>query len=200
MTTLLVLAASYLLGGLPFGYLLTRLAGRGDIREMGSGNPGATNVLREVGTGWGTAVLLLDAAKGAGAVYLAVALGAGPWIRLGAGLAAVLGHSFSPFLRFRGGKGVATGGGVFLSLAPQAMGLTLGVFLITLLLARMVSAASLMAALALPVMVGLTEGWRGSLFGLALLVAMLVWYRHRSNIGRILRGREPRLGRGKSED
>ena len=74
MTTLLVLAASYLLGGLPFGYLLTRLAGRGDIREMGSGNPGATNVLREVGTGWGTAVLLLDAAKGAGAVYLAAVL------------------------------------------------------------------------------------------------------------------------------
>lgn len=200
MKIALVLLLAYGIGGIPFGYLLTRAAGRGDIRKLGSGNPGTTNVIREVGRGWGSAVLILDLLKGVAAVLLAASLGTQEWLPLVAGLSAIAGHSFTPFLSFRGGKGVATSGGVFLTLAPLALGLTLVVFFLVLLSVRMVSAASLSAALALPLFVALVDGWMGTLFWLALFVAALVWYRHRSNIGRIIHGNEPRFKLGRTED
>ncbi len=200
MSHALVFLASYLIGGIPFGYMAGRWVLGADIRTLGSGNLGASNVFRQVGPAWGAAVLLLDAAKGMAAVLLArtVLSGNEDWILLGAGVAAILGHSFTPYLGFRGGKGVATSAGVFLGLAPAALGLAFIVFLVTFLVGRMISLGSLMGALALPVALWFLHPERKIIVVVSLFVAALVWYRHRSNIGRILKGEEPRLGqRGK---
>jgi glycerol-3-phosphate acyltransferase PlsY len=193
LSWILVLLGAYLLGGISFSYVAGRLARGADLRRLGSGNLGATNVIRQIGWSWGLAVLALDLAKG----YVAVAaaeriLGAGPGPLL-AGLAAILGHSFTPYLGFKGGKGVATSAGVFLRLAPGATGLALAVFLAVLLSFRMVSVASLMAALSLPLAVLLLREGDELLLALTLLAALLIWIRHRSNIARILRGEEPRF-------
>jgi len=195
MTPLLALLMGYLIGGVPFGYLAGRLALGVDIRTLGSGNPGASNVFRQAGASWGVAVLLLDAGKGLLAVLLAgLLLGPGRdgWV-LGTGVAAILGHSFTPYLSLRGGKGVATSAGVFLGLAPGATSVALVVFLLAMLLGRMISLSSLGAALALPVALWFMEPENRLIFCASLFVAALVWYRHRSNIGRILKGEEPRF-------
>ena len=196
---LLAAIAAFLIGSIPFSYILARLVGGVDIRRVGSGNVGATNVARALGIGTGLAALGLDAAKGIAAVLLVRALpgiadpgSPGPAL---AGLAAILGHNFTPFLRFRGGKGVATGAGVFGVLAPWALLAAVAVFLVVVLLGRMVSLGSVLAAAALPLLVHLLGGERGTVLA-AGAVALLVIVRHRANLLRIARGTENRLGAG----
>lgn len=192
----LALAAGYLLGGIPFSYLAGRLARGVDLRTLGSGNLGATNALRELGWRWGVGVLVLDAAKGWAAVALAARLAPGPWWPLAAGLAAVLGHSFTPYLGLRGGKGVATSAGVFLALAPAATLLALAGFVVVLLAGRIVSLASLAAALILPLAVLWRQPSERGLLVFALGAAVLIWVRHRGNLARLARGEEPRFRLG----
>src|SRR5688572_14341568 len=152
-----VVALAYLLGSIPFGYLLVRLRGGGDVRETGSGGTGATNVTRRAGKGVGVLTLALDALKGAAAVLAARALlggaGGAEWWVCAAGAAAVLGHVFPVWLRFRGGKGVATGLGVFLVLAPLATACALVAFVAVVRLWRYVSLGSMTAAAVLPLAV-----------------------------------------------
>jgi glycerol-3-phosphate acyltransferase PlsY len=191
--TLLVLAGlGYLLGSVPFGLLLTRAAGLGDIRRIGSGNIGATNVLRTGHKGLAGATLLLDAAKGAAAVNLGLlaASDAGVFV---AGLAAVLGHMFPVWLGWRGGKGVATGFGVLIAASP-VVGLAAGVVWLAVAFTTRFSSAGALAAFAVaPVLAaGLHQPvW---IILLAVSVALLVWLRHRANISRLLNGTEPRIG------
>ena len=189
----LVLATllGYLLGSVPFGLLLTRAAGLGDIRAIGSGNIGATNVLRTGRKGLAAATLLLDGVKGAGAVLAGAAL-AGPAGGALAGLAAAIGHMFPLWLGFRGGKGVATGFGVLLAAAPLAGLASALVWLAVAAATRISSAGALAAAAAAPL---LAWGLTGRLPALlALAVGALIWWRHRANIARLLAGTEPRIG------
>jgi glycerol-3-phosphate acyltransferase PlsY len=193
----LACALGFLLGAVPFSWILARLLGGVDIRSVGSGNVGATNVARSLGFLAGGAALLLDAAKGAAAAWLGQALdpaGAAGAGGLLAGGLAVLGHNFTPFLGFRGGKGVATGAGVFAVLAPWAILASVAVFGMALLFSRTVSLGSILAAATLPVAVWLTGG-DGRVAALALLVAILVIARHAGNLQRLARGEEPRIGR-----
>jgi glycerol-3-phosphate acyltransferase PlsY len=186
--------AGYLLGTIPFGLLLTRAAGAGDIRAIGSGNIGATNVLRTGRRGLAAATLVLDCAKGAAAVLLGLHLAGPPGCTLG-GIAVVLGHSFPVWLRFKGGKGVATGLGVLLAAAPLT---GIGVALLWLAVAaatRISSAAALAAAAAAPLFAWGTAGRPVAL--LALVVGAVIWWRHAANIRRLLAGTEPRIGAGR---
>jgi acyl phosphate:glycerol-3-phosphate acyltransferase len=191
MVWLAALALGYLLGSVPWGLLLTRAAGHGDIRAIGSGNIGATNVLRTGSKGLAAATLALDALKGAAALLLAEAVwggGAG----LAAGFGAMLGHAFPVWLGFRGGKGVATGGGVLLA-ASWWMGLAAAVaWLAVAAITRRSSAGALAACVAVP-LVALAVG-RTDLALFAAGVAVLVVARHRANIARLLAGTEPRIG------
>jgi glycerol-3-phosphate acyltransferase PlsY len=187
--------AGFALGSIPFSWMLARLAGGVDIRRVGSGNVGATNVARTLGWVAGGAALLLDAAKGAGAVLLAPHVaGAGePDAGLVAGLLAILGHMVSPFLRFRGGKGVATGMGAFAILAPAPLAAAIAVFVVVVAWMRMVSAGSIAAVVALPLFaLGFGSGTRIALA--AALAGALVIVRHRDNIARIIAGTERRIG------
>ncbi len=184
----------YLLGAVPFGLLLTRAAGLGDIRAIGSGNIGATNVLRTGRRGLAAATLLLDGLKGAAAVIVA-ALFAGPMAGALAGLAATLGHMFPVWLGFRGGKGVATGFGVLLAAAPLAALATALVWVGVAATSRISSAGALAAAAAAPLLAWALSGRVPAL--LALAVAALVWWRHAPNIARLLAGTEPRIGAGR---
>ena len=197
MIVLLLLAGlGYLLGSVPFGLVLTRLAGLGDIRAIGSGNIGATNVLRTGRRGLAAATLLLDAAKGAAAVLLGRYLAGDDGV-LAAGLGAMAGHLFPVWLGFRGGKGVATGLGVLLAAAPPAgLGAVL-VWLATALATRISSASALAACVAAPVIAALP--WFGPpaplpVEALAMVTAALVVGRHHANIRRLLAGSEPRIG------
>ncbi|MEO1589926.1 MAG: glycerol-3-phosphate 1-O-acyltransferase PlsY [Cyanobacteria bacterium J06632_22] len=202
-----ILLTGYLLGATPTGYIVARLVKGIDIREHGSGNPGATNVFRTVGKGAGITVLLIDLLKGVAAVRLACpllttlgqALVLPPvseatlaWVITLAGLCALLGHSRSIWLNFTGGKSAATGLGVVLALAwPAGVGVAL-MFAITFGLSRIVSLGSILAALSAPViMIALQQPLPFSL--LATAGGAYVVLRHRSNIGRLLAGTEPRL-------
>ncbi|RMG13531.1 MAG: glycerol-3-phosphate 1-O-acyltransferase [Deltaproteobacteria bacterium] len=189
---ILLLVAAYLVGGIPFGVLLARrLAGR-DVRSEGSGNIGATNVARVAGKKLGALTLLLDAAKGLGAVLVArVVLGPDPshelWENL-AGFSAVLGHCFSPYLRLRGGKGVATSFGVFLIVAPWAALAGFVAWAALYALTRISSLGSLVAAVVVP---GAVYALGSRLdFYLALATVALVLLRHQGNIRRLLSGKE----------
>jgi glycerol-3-phosphate acyltransferase PlsY len=189
----LAAALGYGLGSIPFGLVLTRLAGRGDIRATGSGNIGATNVLRSGAKALAALTLVLDAAKGAAAV-LAVALWGGDGaaaIAAVAGLAAVLGHDFPVWLRFRGGKGVATTLGVLLALAWPVGLLACATWLAVALLARYSSLAALAALGAAPFY---AQWLSGETVGAAALLALLAMVRHHANIRRLLKGTEPRIG------
>ncbi|HEX6182982.1 MAG TPA: glycerol-3-phosphate 1-O-acyltransferase PlsY [Pyrinomonadaceae bacterium] len=196
-----VVALAYLLGSIPFGYLLVRLRGGGDVRETGSGGTGATNVTRRAGKGVGLLTLLLDALKGMAAVLVARAvLGAGSeWWVCAAAVTAVLGHVFPVWLRFRGGKGVATGLGVFLVLAPVATLLALAVFVAVVWLWRFVSLGSITAAAVLPLAVwalsyvGFSDRAAPPVLAVAVTGAALIVYMHRANIGRLFRGEESKL-------
>jgi acyl phosphate:glycerol-3-phosphate acyltransferase len=194
-----VMGAAYLVGAIPFSFLIAKMRGV-DIRTVGSGNIGATNLARAFGAVPGTVGLLLDATKGSGAVLLArwvLGDAAGPAVEAAAGVLAVLGHSFTPFLRFRGGKGVATGAGVFLVLIPRALLVALALFLAVVLVSRMVSLGSVAASVALPLLAYVQDAERAFVLA-AVVVGGLVVVRHRENLRRIVRGAEPRLGKGGS--
>lgn len=193
MIGLLAILISYLIGGIPFGMILYRAVHGGDIRGVGSGNIGATNVMRAGGRGIGIATLALDAAKGAAAVYLGLAAtGEASW-GAAAAMAAVLGHCFPVALGFRGGKGVATGAGAFLVLDPLAMGVALALFALTLGATRMVSAGSVAGALGFPLASALLGGATPMALWSAGSAAVIL-IRHRDNLERILHGTERRLG------
>ena len=180
----------YLLGSIPFGLLLTRLAGLGDIRSIGSGNIGATNVLRTGRKGLAAATLLLDGAKGALAVLLAGRYG--PDMAVLAGGGAVIGHVAPVWLGFKGGKGVATALGVLLALSWPVGVLAMATWLAVAALARISSLAALVALAASPVYAWfLADPQRAQL---AAFLAIVVWLRHHENIRRILKGDEPRIG------
>jgi glycerol-3-phosphate acyltransferase PlsY len=196
----------YLFGAIPFGLLLTHAAGLGDIRAIGSGNIGATNVLRTGRRGLAAATLLLDALKGAAPVLIAARV-AGHEAALWAALGAVLGHLFPVWLRFRGGKGAATGYGVLIA-AAWPVGLAAGaVWLIIAKLLRISSLATLGSFAAAPILAAIFAEWTPSDLGqsnamqtdwgvvkLALAIAVLVFIRHHANIRRLLAGTEPRIG------
>ena len=185
----------YVLGSIPFGLLLTRAAGLGDIRAIGSGNIGATNVLRTGNKGLAAATLLLDGGKGAAAVLLARAL-AGHDAALWAGLGAILGHLFPVWLLFKGGKGVATGYGVLIA-AAWPVGLAAGaVWLIVAALLRRSSLAGLVSFALAPFLAwGLADP---GVVKLAVAIAVLIYARHHTNIRRLLAGTEPRIGQHSS--
>ena len=190
--------AAYVLGSIPFGYLAVRLAGGGDIRQRGSGNIGATNVTRVAGVVPGVVTLLLDAGKGYLAVWLAGRVTSGNirWM-IAAALAALLGHSFPVWLRFRGGRGVATGVGVFLPICWQAVVVAVAVWIAVLAFWRYVSLASVIAAASLPPLVYLLYA-PGHAPPVAVSAGtsasmVLIIVRHRGNIMRLLSGTEPRF-------
>jgi glycerol-3-phosphate acyltransferase PlsY len=191
MSMLPFIFPGYLFGSVPFGLLLTRFAGLGDIRAIGSGNIGATNVLRTGNKGLALATLLLDAGKGAFAVGLFRYLGP-PDAALWAGLGAVIGHLFPVWLGFKGGKGVATALGVLLTAAWPVGVAACAVWLIVAVLARMSSLASV-AAMAVSPLAALFLA-DGEIAFLALAIALLVIARHHENIRRLLAGTEPRIG------
>lgn len=193
-----MLVVSYLLGSIPFAFLAVRLVGKGDIRAVGSGNVGATNTMRAAGWKVALPVALLDVAKGIAAVLLMRTVTASPLWAAGAGLAAIVGHCFPVWLRFSGGKGVATGAGVFAVLAPLPAAVAGGVWLLIAVSTRIISLSSVIAAASFPVLYFfLAHPSRGVLV-CATLAAMVIIYRHRGNIRRLTRGEEPRLGERKT--
>ncbi|MCH2144599.1 MAG: glycerol-3-phosphate 1-O-acyltransferase PlsY [Phycisphaerales bacterium] len=218
----LQIAFAFVIGSLPFGVLIARAHGI-NLREVGSGNTGATNVGRALGRGWGLACFFLDAAKGAGPVvwsgFAAGTMGAAlsaqepgqAWGWVLVGLAAVLGHIYSPFLRFKGGKGVATACGAFAAMWPimsVPVIVAFGVFILTRVTSGYVSLASVLAAWALPITVVVMALLGGETpieaalppLLVGSLIAVLVTWRHRSNIARIRAGTEPRSGRRSETD
>jgi glycerol-3-phosphate acyltransferase PlsY len=197
MLAIEVVAVAYLIGSIPFSFLVARAFGVHDVRRVGSGNVGATNVLRSAGRTAGALALVLDVAKGAAAAALAVQLAPGePALPAAAALAAVVGHIFPVWLRFRGGKGVATGLGAFAPLAPVAVLGALAAFALVALATGFVSLGSVAGAV---VLAGLAAGLRGPdpVAIAATLSAALVVFRHRSNLRRILGGTERRVGQPK---
>lgn len=194
MTELLpLLLLAYLLGSLPFSAWIARSQGV-DLREVGSGNVGATNVLRALGPRWGALALALDAGKGALAIWLGASRGLADWSLLAVGFAAILGHVFSFLLGFRGGKGVATSLGVFLALEPLGGLIALAVFAATVALTRWVSLGSLLGGLTLVGVLVVRKGPTAPTTLFALLAWVLLAVRHRANIQRILAGTESRIG------
>lgn len=198
MTDRVVVAVvlAYLLGSIPTSYLVVRAVKGIDLRQTGSGNLGATNLFRTLGWAWAVPVTLFDMAKGAIPVLLL-----GPWAGLGyggrilIGLVAVAGHIFSVFMRFQGGKGVATGGGVVLGLAPGAFAVALLVWAIIVKFSGYVSLGSVVAAFILPIAAWfLAPSHRDVIPWLAVLCLLVIWL-HRANITRLLNGTERRFGR-----
>lgn len=203
-TLALVAAGGYLLGSIPFGVILTRAGGAGDVRQVGSGNIGATNVLRTGRKDLAIATLLLDAGKGAAAYLVAQALFPGvPALAAIAGGAAFLGHLFPVWLGFKGGKGVATFFGLLLA-AAWPLGLLAGAtWLLTAALFRISSLAALVSSAAAPLYALLPLAMLGlpvpaPIAVLALFTAVLIWFRHHENIRRLLKGAEPRIGAKKA--
>ena len=199
MSYLLTAVAAYFIGSIPTGYLWARAKGV-DIRSVGSGNIGATNVFRILGKGPGIAVLLIDALKGfLPAKYLLIgAVSANQeYLSIVAGLFAVIGHNYTCWLRFKGGKGIATSAGVVLAWVPVALLITLGSWLIVFAVSRYVSLASVLAALVLPIAVFAT-GQPPYMVGIASLLSALAIYKHRGNIQRLLNGTENRFGSRKA--
>lgn len=205
MTLLTIPIASYLLGSIPFGLLLTRALGRGDVRKVGSGNIGATNVARAAGLLAGALTLALDVAKGAGAVLLAEKLSndSATWMMIAA-FAALLGHCFPVWLKFKGGKGVATAAGVFLILSPLACLAAVILFILVVIFWRYVSLGSVAAAAAMPLLIYflwapphapplvITVG--------TLAVSLLITYKHRGNLRRLVERTEPKFSFSKNKD
>lgn len=197
--------AAYLLGSIPFGVLLTRLFGGGDVRKSGSGNIGATNVARVAGPLPGILTLLFDVAKGATAVWLAgrVSNESATWMMIAA-LAALLGHCFPVWLKFRGGKGVATAAGAFLVLCPAALLGSVILFLLVAFFWRYVSLASISAAASMPLLIYFLWAPHHApplmvTFG-ALAAAAMIVYKHDANIQRLVQGEEPKFSFGKKRD
>lgn len=198
MEYVLPVVISYLLGSITFSYLMGKLLKGIDIREHGSGNAGATNTLRVLGTIPGILVLLLDMGKGAAAVLIAKFVAPeAAWIHVISALAAVSGHTWPVFLKFKGGKGVATtiGAVAALTFFPTLYAGLIAIVIIAL--TRYVSLGSLLLTLLLPVFIWIA-GDAMPYFYLSLLMAILVWYRHRSNIVKLLNGTENRIGKSKN--
>ena len=200
MLPVLLLAIAYLLGSIPFGYLLVRVFRKQDIRSTGSGNIGATNVVRSGAKGLGILTLLLDLGKASLAVLVAAhfaprTLNGPSDLMVGAAVAAVLGHVFPVWLGFRGGKGVASALGALLVLVPSVALAALGVFLLVVLTTRFVSLASIAAAALIPVFAMLFVQDRSPVYlGGIIFLALLVIVKHHANIRRLLAGRESRFG------
>jgi acyl phosphate:glycerol-3-phosphate acyltransferase len=194
-----LVAGAYLLGSVSFSVVLVKVLRGLDVRTVGSGNAGATNVLRAAGKGAGAAVLVLDVIKGMTAVAVPRALDAPPAVIGGAAVAVVLGHVFPVFFGFRGGKGVATSAGALGTMAPAAMAAGLAVFVLVVLWKRYVSLGSMITAAVFPLLAGLGArlGWAGYGPWLVLssaAIALLILLRHRNNLRRLRQGTEPRLG------
>jgi acyl phosphate:glycerol-3-phosphate acyltransferase len=192
MPTMAILAA-YGIGSMPFAWLLARRWGAADLRRVGSGNLGAANVLRASGVTAGVIVALLDVAKGAASVVLADRLGAGAATAAAAGMAAIVGHVYPIWLRFRGGKGVATACGVFAVLTPAAAIPALAVFVTTVWTTKYVSLGSVLASLALPP-IAYAIGSPAPVVIVACGACALIVFRHRSNVVRLRTGTERRFG------
>ena len=204
MSPYLGLVLAYVAGSIPAAYIAGKVTRGIDLREHGSGNLGATNVYRLLGAPIAIAVLLFDAAKGAIPVLWFPRLcglsgtAATAWA-IAFGIAAIAGHVRPVFLLWKGGgKGVATASGVFGALAPAAIGVTLAVWFVVLIVSGYMSLASLAGAATLPLAILVLVGARSPLFGVSLLVAAFVFWTHRANIGRLRRGEEPRFGRKKA--
>jgi glycerol-3-phosphate acyltransferase PlsY len=196
LVTVVALGFGYLLGSIPFGLILTRMAGLGDVRKIGSGNIGATNVLRTGHKGLAAATLLLDALKGTAAVLIAHHFGAQQGVAilasLVAGLGAFLGHLFPVWLKFKGGKGVATYIGVLLGAVWQGAALFCGIWLIVALATRYSSLSALFASLVTPIALYVMGEVPAALLS-GLMTIFLLW-KHRANIERLTKGEEPRIG------
>lgn len=199
MINIVCLTVAYLLGSIPFGLIIGRLAKGIDIREHGSKNIGATNVFRTVGKKWGILVLALDAMKGAVACFFPVLFGAEDLtvlFRLLLGVTAILGHSFPVWIKFKGGKGVATSLGVFLAVCWKPTLITFGIWILVLLLTHIISVSSLVAAVVFPLMVTLFY-FRSPDFNfllpVSLLLVALIFYTHRANLKRLREGTEKRI-------
>ncbi len=207
LSWLIALTLAYLIGGIPFGFAIAKAITGEDVRASGSGSTGATNVVRKAGLAAGLATYALDMAKGAAALWIAGRV-IGPEARhaLGAaGLAAVLGHMFPAYLGFRGGKGVATGVGVFLTLAPFATLLSLATWGVTFALTHTVSLGSLLGVVVLPIGVWASEGWWLNKPNEAwlptlvwsIVIGLIIIVRHSSNLQRLRQGTEAAFGQGR---
>jgi len=192
---ILVTVLAYLIGSVPFALLLARRWGAGDLRRIGSGNLGAANVLRASGVAPSILVVLLDIGKGAASVRLAASLTSNPVAPAVAGLAAIVGHIYPAWLRFRGGKGVATACGAFSVLSPLAVPPLLMVFVITVWVTKYVSLGSVLASLALPPVAYVTGSSSAAVVAACAASALIV-FRHRSNLKRLRAGTERRITLG----
>ena len=193
LSSLLLLAIGYLLGSMPNGYLAGRWLKGIDLRQCGSGSTGATNVLRNVGKAPALVVFLLDVGKGALAVLLAKSFGLNDWVQVLAGLAALAGHIWPVWLGWKGGKAVATGLGMFLGLAWPVGLACFGLFMAVISISRIVSLSSVVAAIGLPVLMVLAGANEASI-SVSVVASVMVLWRHRSNIERLIAGTEPRIG------
>ena len=196
---MLVVIIAYLIGSIPFGYLIVRATGGGDVRETGSGATGATNVSRRAGKAAGILTLILDALKGAMAVLIAQLILKGDntdWLIAAVAIAVIVGHVFPIWLGFRGGKGVATGVGAFLALVPLAVACAALIFVIVVGLTKYVSLGSILAAASIPLFVWMfveSEIQRPPFLTAAVVGALLIVLAHRGNIARLWRGTESRI-------
>ncbi|GAB5444718.1 MAG: glycerol-3-phosphate 1-O-acyltransferase PlsY [Fuerstiella sp.] len=210
MTFLLCCLAGFLIGGLPFGYLVGRVILHDDIRNHGSGNIGATNVARVIGWKWGGLVLLLDAVKGLLPTWAAAEIATSQLpdsqhihLPVAVGICTIVGHMYPVYLKLRGGKGVATALGVVVLLAPQAVLIALGAFILVVATTKLVALASIAAAVSF----GVAELWLlgesvrepkfAGMVAFAIGIPLLIIWRHRGNVGRILKGTEPKIGKRK---
>ena len=206
VTLATLLVGSYLLGSIPFGYLAGRLVGI-DIRQAGSGNVGATNVVRVLGKGYGYPVFALDFLKGFGEVKISMLMAPGQpseWnspeiVGILAAMSSILGHLYPPWLKFKGGKGVATSAGALLELTPVATLIGVAIWIIVFWLTRYVSLASITAAVVLPIVILVVRSHdqnngKPLVYSSACVAVVIVW-RHRSNLSRLIQGTEPRFTR-----
>jgi glycerol-3-phosphate acyltransferase PlsY len=198
----LALFICYLLGSIPFGVIVGKIAKGVDIRDFGSGNIGFTNVLRTLGPGPGFVVMFFDIAKGFAAVVLCQILGFNDYMIVAGGILSILGHSYSMFLKFSGGRSVATSLGVFAGLTPTIAAIAFGIWLVVVGLTRIVSVASMIAAVSVPSMMFLWTSQHAPTpyKAIAVVAALLIVVKHRPNIIRLLNGSESRLGQRVSLD
>jgi glycerol-3-phosphate acyltransferase PlsY len=192
MNAVLAVALAYLIGSIPFAHLLSRHRGV-DLRRAGSGNVGASNVLRTIGVRAALAAMVLDGVKGTIAVVMAQQLSAGIVASVAAACASVVGHVYPVWLRFRGGKGVATAAGAFAMLAPEALGVAAGVFLLAVVVTRFISVGSIAGALTLTLVTALSDAPGVVAIG-ATVSTFVIIYRHRENLVRLVTGTERRIG------
>ncbi len=189
----IIIFASYLLGSIPFGLLIAKRLRGIDIRLEGSGNIGATNVYRVVGPAAGLAVFTLDLLKGAVPCWVMLMVNPDKTWAMVAGLAAIIGHSLSVFLKFKGGKSVATSFGILIGIAPEVGGIAIGIFVIVVALTRKISLGSIVGAASVPVFLVLFH-YPTPVIGLISLAVLLIIFRHLGNIKRLLNGTEPSFG------